>query len=76
MLNALTDSYSVNFGRVPVRTVFEDALECLKENERNIKGYVTHELKLEDAAQGYELFEQHKARKVILRVHPVEAPRI
>lgn len=59
---------SVSFGRAPVRTVFYDALGCLKENQDLLKPYVTHELSLEDAAKGYELFEKKEARKVILRV--------
>ncbi|KAL3486900.1 chaperonin 10-like protein [Aspergillus germanicus] len=57
---------TVSFGRVPVATVFDAALECLKENAEALKHYVTHELSLSQAREGYELFEQHKARKVIL----------
>lgn len=58
----------MNFGRVPVRTVFNDALQCLKENQGALKNYVTHELSLDEVAIGYDLFEKRKARKVILRV--------
>ncbi|KAL2858429.1 GroES-like protein [Aspergillus pseudoustus] len=59
---------TVSFGRVPVATVFDAALECLKENEKALRHYVTHELPLAQAKEGYQLFEQHKARKVILCV--------
>jgi threonine dehydrogenase-like Zn-dependent dehydrogenase len=58
----------MNFGRVPVRTVFNDALECLKQNSPKLRNYVSHILDLEDAAEGFAMFEQHKARKVVLRV--------
>lgn len=58
----------MNFGRVPVRTVFNDALQCLRENQHSLKNYVTHELSLDDAALGYDLFEKRVARKVILQV--------
>jgi threonine dehydrogenase-like Zn-dependent dehydrogenase len=51
---------------VPVTTVFDAALECLKENVEALKHYVTHELSLSQAKEGHELFEQHKTRKVIL----------
>ncbi|OOF94207.1 hypothetical protein ASPCADRAFT_516486 [Aspergillus carbonarius ITEM 5010] len=56
------------FGRVPVKTVFHDALQCLRENKEQMKDYITHELPLSEAAVGYHLFEQRKARKVILEV--------
>jgi threonine dehydrogenase-like Zn-dependent dehydrogenase len=58
----------MNFGRVPVGTVFTDALECLTENQKALKNYVTHELSLDDAAVGFDLFEKRVARKVVLRV--------
>lgn len=58
----------MNFGRVPVGTVFPDALECLKENQGALKNYVTHELPLDEAATGFDLFEKRVARKVVLRV--------
>ncbi|KAH8820227.1 chaperonin 10-like protein [Xylogone sp. PMI_703] len=67
-LECYQKNLNVNFGRVPVRTVFEDALECLRANEQNLKSSVTHELNLQDAAHGYRIFEQHKARKVILQI--------
>lgn len=59
---------SVNIGRVPVRTVFHDALECLKENQEKLCNYVTHEFSLADVAKGFEMFEQRKARKVLLKI--------
>ncbi|KAH8700744.1 chaperonin 10-like protein [Talaromyces proteolyticus] len=67
-LDCYLKNITVNFGRVPVRTVFNDALECLKQNEAKLKTYVSHELDLKDASEGFAMFAQHKARKVILRV--------
>ena len=58
----------MNFGRVPVRTVFQDALDCLEVNQEYLKSYVTHTLALEEAAEGYRIFEMRQARKVILKV--------
>ncbi|PYI01551.1 GroES-like protein [Aspergillus sclerotiicarbonarius CBS 121057] len=67
-LDCYLKNINAHFGRVPVRTVFHDALQCLRENQAQLKDYITHELPLSEAAVGYHLFEQRKARKVILRV--------
>ncbi|KAL7931896.1 GroES-like protein [Trichoderma chlorosporum] len=57
-LDCYLKNITMNFGRVPVRTVFNDALQCLKENQEVLKNYVTHELPLFEAAVGYDLFER------------------
>ncbi|BCS28598.1 alcohol dehydrogenase family protein [Aspergillus puulaauensis] len=67
-LECYQKNITVNFGRVPVRTVFEDALQCLTENQERLQGYITHEFSLSDAAAGYKVFEQRAARKVILKI--------
>ncbi|KAL7918467.1 GroES-like protein [Trichoderma austrokoningii] len=67
-LECYLKNITMNFGRVPVGTVFLDALECLKENQEALKNYVTHELSLDDAAVGFDIFEKRVARKVVLRV--------
>ncbi|OQE22572.1 hypothetical protein PENSTE_c010G08814 [Penicillium steckii] len=59
---------TVNFGRVPVRTIFDDALRCLTANQDKMQNYISHELPLNEAARGYRIFEQTKARKVILKI--------
>lgn len=61
--------HRINFGRVPVRTVFDDALECLKRNQGLLSDYITHEMPLEEVASGYRLFEAREARKVILKLN-------
>ncbi|KAL7892226.1 GroES-like protein [Trichoderma sp. TUCIM 5745] len=67
-LECYLKNITMNFGRVPVGTVFTDALECLKENQGALKNYVTHELSLDEAAAGFDLFEKRMARKVVLQV--------
>ncbi|KAK1252198.1 hypothetical protein MKX08_003385 [Trichoderma sp. CBMAI-0020] len=67
-LECYLKNITMNFGRVPVGTVFTDALECLKQNQGALKNYVTHELSLDEAATGFDLFEKRVARKVVLRV--------
>ncbi|CAG8420921.1 unnamed protein product [Penicillium salamii] len=67
-LECYQKNITVNFGRVPVRTVFEDSLQCLADNQENLQSYISHEFSLDDVAEGYEVFEERKARKVILNV--------
>ncbi|KAH7127996.1 chaperonin 10-like protein [Dactylonectria estremocensis] len=67
-LDCYQKNITMNYGRVPVRTIFNDALECLKVNQALLQTYVTHRLPLENAAEGYSLFESRQARKVILQV--------
>jgi threonine dehydrogenase-like Zn-dependent dehydrogenase len=57
----------VNFGRVPVRKVFHEALECLLENRSKLANFVTHDLPLSEASRGFAIFEKQMARKVVLR---------
>ncbi|EHK18501.1 uncharacterized protein TRIVIDRAFT_47322 [Trichoderma virens Gv29-8] len=71
-LDCYLKNITMNFGRVPVRTVFNDALQCLIENQKALRNYVTHELSLDEAASGYDLFEKRVARKVILRVQALD----
>ncbi|KAJ5379915.1 transcriptional regulator family: Fungal Specific TF [Penicillium cataractarum] len=54
-LECYQSNITVNFGRVPVRTVFEDALQCLADNQEKMQSYITHEFPLDDAARGYEI---------------------
>lgn len=65
--NSIT-CHSVNFGRVPTRTVFEDSLQCLTANQEKMQSYISHEFPIDDVAKGPEVFEERKARKVILNI--------
>lgn len=52
-------------GRCPVRSVFEDALEVLKENQ-HLLGFMEEKIMpLSDAAEGYRLFDRKEVQKVI-----------
>lgn len=50
-----------------MRTVFAEALECLLSNKDSLTDFVSHELPLSEAPQGYAMFEKQQARKVVLR---------
>jgi len=66
-LESYQKNLTVNFGRVPVRKVFQEALECLLANRSKLTNFVTHELPLSEAARGFAIFEKQAARKVVLR---------
>lgn len=53
-------------GRAAVRPVFGEALKVFAENQEKFADFITHRMPLADAAHGYEIFEKHQARKVIL----------
>lgn len=57
---------SINLGRAPVRSVFDEALEIAVVNEAKLTAMITHRLPLSEAAQGYSMFEKQQARKVVL----------
>ncbi|KAJ5678632.1 hypothetical protein N7462_006876 [Penicillium macrosclerotiorum] len=60
------ESYSINMGRAAVRPVFGEALKVFVDNQDKFTDFITHRTPLKDAAMGYEIFEKHQARKVIL----------
>jgi threonine dehydrogenase-like Zn-dependent dehydrogenase len=52
-------------GRCPVRSVFDDALELLKEKQ-HLLGFMEEKIMpLSEAVEGYELFEKREVQKVI-----------
>jgi len=59
-------STRINMGRAAVRPVFGEALKVFAENQDKFTDFITHRMPLTDAALGYEIFEKHQARKVIL----------
>jgi len=57
---------SINIGRAPVRSVFDEALEVAFANRAKLATMITHRLPLAEAAYGYSLFEKQQAKKVVL----------
>jgi threonine dehydrogenase-like Zn-dependent dehydrogenase len=58
----------VNFGRAPITSVFSEALECLEANSEKMAGFVSHEMPLAEATEGYRIFEKYQARKVVFTI--------
>ena len=52
-------------GRCPVRSIFPEALELLKEKQHLLDFMEEKVMPLSDAVHGYELFEKRAVQKVI-----------
>jgi S-(hydroxymethyl)glutathione dehydrogenase/alcohol dehydrogenase len=53
-------------GLTPVLAWWERATAALERGEVDPTPLISHRLPLEDAAEGYELFDRHEATKVVL----------
>ncbi|KAF5664351.1 formaldehyde dehydrogenase [Fusarium heterosporum] len=66
-----TDAYNKNvrlqMGRCPVRSIFHEAMEVLKQKQESLGFLFENILPLSDAVKGYELFNQSKVQKVIFQ---------
>ena len=55
------------FGRCPVRSIFEEALALLVEEQNKVSFLCETTMSLEDAPQAYKGFEQRKVLKVVFK---------
>ncbi|KAF5019766.1 hypothetical protein F66182_8203 [Fusarium sp. NRRL 66182] len=63
--DAYTKNIRLQMGRCPVRNVFEDALKLLEQKQDQIGFLFDHIMPLDQAPEGYALFEQRKTQKVV-----------
>jgi len=56
------------FGRCPVRSIFEDALEVLVREQKKVAFLCGKTMSLEDAPQAYRDFEQRKVHKIVFKM--------
>ena len=63
---------TMSFGRCPVRSIFEDALEVLVKEQKKVAFLCGKTMSLEDAPQAYKDFEARKVLKIIFKM-PGEA---
>ena len=54
-------------GMANVQATWDEALDAIANRELDATRAITHRLALEDAIEGYELFESRRAMKVVLR---------
>ena len=64
---------SMAFGRCPVRSIFEEALEVLVKEQKKLAFLCGKTMSLEDAPKAYEDFEQRKVTKVVFKMDKREA---
>lgn len=63
--DAYNKNVSLQFGRCPVRSIFEESLKVMVQNFDKLDVLTGHVMKLADAKEGYDLFHNKKVQKVI-----------
>ena len=56
------------FGRCPVRSIFEDALKLLVQEQKKVAFLCGKTMSLEEAPQAYKDFEQRKVQKIVFKM--------
>lgn len=56
------------FGRCPVRSIFEDALKLLVQEQKKVAFLCGKTMSLEDAPQAYKDFEARKVHKIVFKM--------
>ena len=56
------------FGRCPVRSIFEDALKLLVQEQKKVAFLCGVTKPLEEAPQAYKDFEQRKVHKIVFKM--------
>ncbi|SPJ85499.1 related to alcohol dehydrogenase [Fusarium torulosum] len=57
---------TIEWGRCPVYGIFDESLECLVKVQDKVSFLCDKQMKLEDAVEAYEIFDNRKAHKIIL----------
>lgn len=65
-IKAYGKNLRLQMGRCPVRSIFEDALELLREKQHLLGFMEENIVPLTNAVEGYKLFDRRLAQKVIL----------
>lgn len=56
------------FGRCPVRSIFEDALALLVQEQKKVAFLCGKTMSLEEAPEAYKDFEQRKVHKIVFKM--------
>ena len=59
---------TMSFGRCPVRSIFEDALEVLVQEQKKVAFLCGKTMSLEEAPKAYEDFEARKVHKIVFKM--------
>lgn len=60
---------TMSFGRCPVRSIFEEALAVLVQEQKKVAFLCGKTMSLEDAPQAYKDFEARKVHKIVFKPH-------
>lgn len=63
-LECYLKNISLQFGRCPVRSIFEESFEVFKRVAHKLDDFVDKEMPLEDVSDAFALFDRHGARKI------------
>ena len=63
------------FGRCPVRSIFEDALKLLVQEQKKVAWLCGNTRTLEEAPQAYKDFEARKEQKIVFKMTKDEAKK-
>lgn len=64
-LDLYNKNLRMQFGRCPVRTYFEPALEMVGKHQDIFKEFVQHSVPIDEAVKYYDLFDKRKVRKTV-----------
>jgi threonine dehydrogenase-like Zn-dependent dehydrogenase len=61
------------FGRCPVRSIFDDALKLLVQEQKKVAFLCGKTMQLEEAPKAYKDFEQRKVHKIVFKMDAKDA---
>lgn len=67
---------TMSFGRCPVRSIFEEALAVLVQEQKKVAFLCGKTMSLEEAPQAYKDFEARKVSKIVFKMGNVEEKEI
>ncbi|CCH43240.1 L-threonine 3-dehydrogenase [Wickerhamomyces ciferrii] len=63
-LQCYLKNISLQFGRCPVRSIFDESFKTFQKVAYKFDGFIDVKLPLSQVSKAYEIFDQHKARKI------------
>ncbi|ODV74072.1 alcohol dehydrogenase family protein [Cyberlindnera jadinii NRRL Y-1542] len=67
-LECYLKNISIQFGRCPVRSIFEDAFKVFQKISYKFDKFIDLEMPLSEVSDAYAVFDNHKARKIAFKI--------
>lgn len=67
-LECYLKNISLQFGRCPVRSIFDDSFKVFQRVAHKFDDFIDMKLPLSQVSEAYEIFDQHKARKIAFTI--------